>query len=212
MASVVASEFVPEHMAAVSSSTQSLKIWQVWPGSHYFCCDGRVMVGPDFGVTLFAFTLTTTTSVGFWIFVCPSLPLIFLLIGVQLYVQTVAFMAATATTDPGIVPRCARPDTATAAQCGEAQRARHCASRRCRLPTHAVTTCAQQPQYGRGRGRRVRSVAAQRGGERRARTAQVVPHVPYLPAATCRALLRVQRVRREVRPPLPVDGPVHRTA
>ena len=101
-------EVVPEHMAAASSSTQSLKVWQVWPGTHSFFCDGRMMVGPDFGVTLFAFLLTTGTSTTFWIFVCPSLPLLFTVVGACLYFQTVAFMWTTATTDPGIVPRCAR--------------------------------------------------------------------------------------------------------
>ena len=97
---------VPEHMAAASSSTQALKVWQVWPGTHQFFCDGRVMVGPDFGVTVFAFLLTTGTSVATWIFVCPSLRLPFTLCDVALYILTVCFMALTATTDPGIVPRC----------------------------------------------------------------------------------------------------------
>lgn len=96
---------VPEHMTAASSSTQSLKVWQVWPGTHTFFCDGRILVGPDFGVTVFAFLLTTGTSVAFWIFACPSLPVLCAIIGAALYLQTVLFMWATATTDPGIVPR-----------------------------------------------------------------------------------------------------------
>ena len=95
-------------MAAASSSTQSLKVWQVWPGSHQFFCDGRIMVGPDYGVTVFAFLLTTGTSVATWIFVGPSLPLAFTLCDIALYILTAVFMILTATTDPGIVPRCVR--------------------------------------------------------------------------------------------------------
>ena len=96
---------VPEHMTAASSSTQSLRVWQVWPGEHTFCCDGRLMVGPDIGVTIFAFLLTTISSGGFWSFVCPTFPVLFTFVGVVLYLQTVIFMGLTATTDPGIVPR-----------------------------------------------------------------------------------------------------------
>jgi len=109
-------------MAAPSASTQSLKTWQVWHGAHTFCCDGRFMVGPDFGVTVFAFLLTSCASIAFWIFVCPSLPLLYTVIGVVLYVQTVAFMAATATTDPGIVPSNRNMDEAEADACAASQR------------------------------------------------------------------------------------------
>ena len=109
-------------MAAASSSTQSLKVWQVWPGQHSFCCDGRIMVGPDFGVTVFAFLLTTGASAAFWLFVCPGLPLAYTLVGVVLYLLTVTFMVATATTDPGIVPSNRNMDDAEADACAATPR------------------------------------------------------------------------------------------
>ena len=108
---------VPAHMAAESGKLASKKVWQNWPGEHQFCCDGRVMVGPDFGVTVFAFLLTTVTSGTFWATMCPSLPLLCTIIGIFLYVQTVAFMWVTATMDPGIVPANRSMDEAEADAC-----------------------------------------------------------------------------------------------
>lgn len=115
-------EVVPEHMTAPSSTATPIKVWQMWHGTHQFFCDGRIMVGPDVGVTLFAFMITTCTSISFWAFVCPSLPLLFAIVGIVLYVQTVAFMLATATTDPGIVPHNATMDKAEAEACASEQR------------------------------------------------------------------------------------------
>ena len=105
------SETVPEHMAAPSSE---LKAWETWPGSHKFWCTGRVMVGPDIGVTMFAALLTTGVSVAFWLVVCPSLPLPVLLGGIALYAAVMAFMWLTATSDPGIVPHNSLIDDAEA--------------------------------------------------------------------------------------------------
>ena len=113
---------VPEHMTAPSSAAPPMKVWQVWHGTHSFFCDGRIMVGPDIGVTIFAFLLTTSASATFWVFVCSSLPLLFVVIGVALYVQTVCFMAATATTDPGILPHNRSMDKAEAEACAAEQR------------------------------------------------------------------------------------------
>jgi palmitoyltransferase ZDHHC9/14/18 len=101
-------QVVPEHMAAEVSGLRhqsSTKVWQAWPGNHMFCCDGRCMVGPDIGVTAFAAALTTAASAGFWIFVGPTLPLVFSIVSALLYALTMTFMILTATTDPGIVPR-----------------------------------------------------------------------------------------------------------
>ena len=100
--SVSDDERVPAHLTT-SADKEDLKIWQVWPGNHTFLCDGRLMLGPDIGVTACAFALTTGTSIGFWIFVCPSVHLAFFLVGLALYVQTIAFMALTATTDPASI-------------------------------------------------------------------------------------------------------------
>ena len=120
---------VPEHMASQHAHPK-LKVWQAWPGRHAFCCDGRIMVGPDVGVTCFAAFLTTATSVAYWIFICPKLSVWFFLFGAVLFFLTMGFMGAhslaarlsqcpsaansqvpclcapvaTATTDPGIVP------------------------------------------------------------------------------------------------------------
>ena len=205
------------------SAAPPQKVWQVWPGSHSFCCDGRFMVGPDAGVTLFAFALVTGASVGFWVFVCPSLHVAFLLGGVLVYITTVGFMAATAITDPGILPRCVWTQSprglsgdatiygqrALAGAITDGMRTDACALRSA-PPSLAPPLASQQPQPERRRGRSVRVCATVHRGERRACAAQVVPHLPHLPAAARGALLGVQRVRREVRPPLPVDGSVHR--
>ena len=100
-----ASQVVPSHMTAQPSDNPKLKVWQAWPGSHYFCCDGRLMMGPDIGVTGFAAALTSAASVSFWIFVGPRLPLVYTLGQALLYALTMGFMFLTATTDPGVVPQ-----------------------------------------------------------------------------------------------------------
>lgn len=97
------------------SHSQSTKVWQSWLGSHTFCCDGRLMFGPDSGVTLFAALLTLSISVVFWVWVCPSLHVLATVGGVALYVVNALFMAVTATTDPGIIPRNTTMDDAEAA-------------------------------------------------------------------------------------------------
>ena len=99
-----------------------MKVWQIWPGAHIFCCDGRIMVGPDIKVTMFAAGLTTATCVAFWILVCPYLPMAACTGQVVFYLLTIAFMVATATTDPGIVPRNSSIDDATAAANAQANR------------------------------------------------------------------------------------------
>jgi len=104
---------VPPEMAAIPPS--QTKVWQMWQGRHTFCCDGRIMVGPDINVTIFAAVLTTGVCVSFWIFVCPSLHPAVLVGGVALYAATIAFMTLTATIDPGIVPRNLHMDDAEAA-------------------------------------------------------------------------------------------------
>ena len=114
-------QVVPEHMAAEHSNTP-MKIWETWPGTHYFCCDGRVMVGPDIGVTGFAAALTTGASVAFWIFVTPTLPLICTVAGMLLYALTMMFMVLTATTDPGILPANRSMDAAEADACAATPR------------------------------------------------------------------------------------------
>lgn len=99
---------VPAHMVS-----NNLK--EPWPGTHKFLCNGRVMVGPDIGVTVFAALITTGCSATFWVLVCPSLPFPVLVCGVTLYFVTMAFMVLTATSDPGIVPRNTFIDDAEAA-------------------------------------------------------------------------------------------------
>ena len=113
---------VPEHMTAPSSAAPPVKVWQVWHGTHSFFCDGRIMVGPDIGVTVFAFMITTSASVTFWATVCPSLPLLCAMVGIVLYLQTVVFMVSTATTDPGIVPHNRSMDKAEAEACAAESR------------------------------------------------------------------------------------------
>lgn len=114
-------QVVPEHLTS-QHMTPSLKVWQAWPGRHQFCCDGRVMVGPDFGVTGFAAMLTTSASVAFWVCVCTRLPGYVLVVGCALFVLTMGFMAATATTDPGIVPAVRGLEQAQVDACSRAQR------------------------------------------------------------------------------------------
>ncbi len=111
---------VPEHLSM--QSDKGLKVWQVWPGTHRFCCDGRLMFGPDIGVTWFAFFLVTTASTTFWVAVCPSLPVAVIVVGVALYIATVWFMYRTATTDPGIIPRNTTMTDDEAAACATEQR------------------------------------------------------------------------------------------
>ena len=102
-----ACDSVPEHLCSASPAMdeKNLKVWQAWHGSHTFCCDGRCMFGPDVGVTCFALLLTSGASLAFWVFVCPTLPLAFGVLGAALYLLTVYFMWRCATTDPGILPR-----------------------------------------------------------------------------------------------------------
>jgi len=92
----------------------SRKVWEQWTGRHTFFCDGRVMVGPDYGVSMFAASLTTGLSVVFWVFVCPRLPgaVLCTVGGVLLYLLTVSLLVITATSDPGILPRAADVDDA----------------------------------------------------------------------------------------------------
>ena len=135
-----AEHMIAEHMTSHSTS-QSTKVWQSWLGSHTFCCDGRslarlkpatarhstapsspvasctrrFMFGPDIGVTLFAALLTLAISIVFWVRVCASLHVLATVGGVVLYVVNAGFMAVTATTDPGIIPRNTAMDDAEAA-------------------------------------------------------------------------------------------------
>lgn len=102
---VVPSDVLPSHMTAQIAHNPKLKVWQAWPGSHQFLCDGRLMVGPDIGVTTFAAVLTTAASISFWVFVGPHLPVAYTVGNVILYVLTMVFMFLTATTDPGVVPQ-----------------------------------------------------------------------------------------------------------
>ena len=98
------------------------KQWETWHGMHTFLCDGRIMLGPDIGVTGFAAGLTTAASVAFWVFVCPQLPPVVLVGGALLYALTMFFMIACATTDPGILPRDPTVDDAEAAANAELRR------------------------------------------------------------------------------------------
>jgi len=111
---------VPEHCASMPQS--QLKVWQTWHGTHTFCCDGRVMVGPDIGATFFAALVTTATSATFWLFVCPSLSPIVVVGAALLYAMTIGFMVLTATTDPGILPRNPNVDDAEAAANAQSMR------------------------------------------------------------------------------------------
>jgi hypothetical protein len=98
------------------------KQWETWHGMHTFLCDGRIMLGPDIGVTGFAAGLTTAASVAFWVWVCPQLPPVVLVVGALLYTLTMFFMIACATTDPGILPRDPTVDDAEAAANAELRR------------------------------------------------------------------------------------------
>jgi len=113
-----------EPVTASMASQPSLKGWQTWGGRHAFLCDGRVMVGPDWGVTCFAVALTTVLSVAFWIFVCPTLagaPLV-TSVGMLLYALTLTLLVATATADPGILPRAPYVDDAESLANASAER------------------------------------------------------------------------------------------
>lgn len=128
-------QVVPAHM----SSEAQLKVWQTWPGAHSFCCDGRVMLGPDIKVTYFAAGLTTAACIAFWVVVCPSSDWYVTLGSVFLYLLTIGFMAATATTDPGIIPRNTAIDDATAA--ANAQQSRSVEVNGVRIPLKWCRTC-----------------------------------------------------------------------
>jgi len=97
------SDSIPEHMAS-QPLPPTLKVWQAWPGRHSFFCDGRIMVGPDISVTVFAGLLVTGSCVTFWVFVCTTLPVPAFLVGVLLFGLTMIFLGLTSTTDPGILP------------------------------------------------------------------------------------------------------------
>jgi len=112
---------VPAHCASTPAS--QLKVWQVWQGTHTFWCDGRIMVGPDIGVTFFAALVTTAACMVFWVFVCSTLPLLVFAGSTILYLLTLTFMLLTATVDPGIVPRNMHMEDAEAASNAQATRA-----------------------------------------------------------------------------------------
>jgi len=114
-------QVVPEHMTSQHMSP-TLKVWQAWPGRHSFFCDGRVMVGPDFNVTIFAMLLTTGATVTFWIFVCMEFPVWVFVVDLTLWIMTMGFMIATATTDPGIIPSNRGMEQAEVEGCANAQR------------------------------------------------------------------------------------------
>mmetsp|Transcript_23196 Transcript_23196/g.72438 ORF Transcript_23196/g.72438 Transcript_23196/m.72438 type:complete len:468 (-) Transcript_23196:130-1533(-) len=85
-------------------------------------CGGRIVVGPDFNVTVFAWLLTTVFSAAFWVLVGPTLPRAVLAVGAVLYAQTVILLALAASTDPGVIPRNAEMDPAEAAACAAEHR------------------------------------------------------------------------------------------
>ena len=97
------------------ADTGHKRVWETWPGTHRFCCNGRVMAGPDFGVTLFAAGLKTFVSAAFWLLVCPSFGVGVLASSIVLWALAVGFMLATSLTDPGIIPRNPFMDDAEAA-------------------------------------------------------------------------------------------------
>ena len=97
------------------ADTGHKRVWETWPGTHRFCCNGRVMAGPDFGVTLFAAGLKTFVSAAFWLLVCPSFGAGVLAGSIVLWVLAMGFMLATSLTDPGIIPRNPFMDDAEAA-------------------------------------------------------------------------------------------------
>ena len=121
---------MPEHMAAASSSTQLLKVWQVWPGTHSFLCDGRLMLGADAPQFALTNAMTLLPVAVFAARVAPQLehalkaaPYLLtpglarwgpLAAVAGLCAATLAAGWVAALADPGIIPRAPRPSNAAA--------------------------------------------------------------------------------------------------
>lgn len=89
------------------------KVDEVWQGNEIFCCNGRLMFGPNWKNLVVSVFLVLVPSVFFCVFVLPPLSstysVAFLIVGVCLCAFSLFCLLRTATMDPGIVPRRPRP-------------------------------------------------------------------------------------------------------
>ncbi|XP_015438454.1 PREDICTED: palmitoyltransferase ZDHHC18 [Dufourea novaeangliae] len=89
--------------------------WELFPGRNRFCCDGRVMMGPQIGIFYVTVCLIAGTSGLFFIFDCPFLTVHITpaipVIGGLLFIFVMSALFRTSFSDPGVIPR-ATPDEA----------------------------------------------------------------------------------------------------
>lgn len=102
------------------------KRWEVFQGRNRFYCDGRLMTAPNSSVFLLTVFLITATSLLFFVFeyviyqadwsffyfiyfsckyLAENVTVAIPIIGVLLFLFTIASLFRTSLTDPGIIPR-----------------------------------------------------------------------------------------------------------
>jgi len=84
-------------------------VWQTWTGSDVFCCDGRVVAGPNYKAMIGTALLVAAPSGIFCGLVLPDLAeeysIAFLIVGILWPLWCIANLIVTGTTEPGILPR-----------------------------------------------------------------------------------------------------------
>eukprot|EP00457_Paulinella_chromatophora_P005561 gb/GEZN01005578.1/.p1 GENE.gb/GEZN01005578.1/~~gb/GEZN01005578.1/.p1 ORF type:complete len:441 (-),score=45.04 gb/GEZN01005578.1/:426-1748(-) len=79
--------------------------YQLWPGSNYFCCGGRLVLGAEPCRYLTTYVAVLVPCVVFGVFIAPHFPLFVRIpLGLLLFLD-LAMLFAVGTTDPGILPR-----------------------------------------------------------------------------------------------------------
>lgn len=108
--------------ASASDSSDELPPGATFPNlpaqsRHVVLCGGRVVVGPDIGVTMFAFGLIAGACAAFYALVAPHTHGALVAIHVALFAVVTVNLVRAATTDPGIIPPCEDMDDAEAEAC-----------------------------------------------------------------------------------------------
>ncbi|KAL4453047.1 hypothetical protein ABPG73_005953 [Tetrahymena malaccensis] len=88
-----------------------LKLYQMWPGTNRFCCNGRLMIGPgaDFGPNCYTWVCILGAGIPYLVLVMPSIfnnfSPVLAIVNIILFLSTIIFLLLTGFTDPGIIPR-----------------------------------------------------------------------------------------------------------
>jgi palmitoyltransferase ZDHHC9/14/18 len=100
---------VDEEDGLFSSKVELVPQWKIWEGRNRFCCNGRIIFGPDIPACLIAYGLIVV-PVSLWLwFIVTDLAqrtTIFVLVAcVIAALLPLALLTITGVTDPGMIPR-----------------------------------------------------------------------------------------------------------